>query len=77
MINIIPRRENDGMDFQWAPKQLNEEEMSTIELQIKEYTEKIAGFEEETKEPEKLDKEEEKIEAKKDDYTMKQFDRIP
>jgi len=36
MVNIIPRKENDGVNLQWPPKQLSEEEMSTIELKIKE-----------------------------------------
>jgi len=29
-VNIIPRKQNDGIDFQWEPKQLSEEEMSTV-----------------------------------------------
>lgn len=35
MANVIPRKENDGINLQWQPKQLTEEEMSTIELKIK------------------------------------------
>lgn len=36
-INIIPRREGDGLSFEWAPKSLNEEEMGTIELTLKDF----------------------------------------
>lgn len=36
MIHVIPRKENDGISLTWEPKQLSEEEMSTIELKIKE-----------------------------------------
>lgn len=36
IINIIPRFENDGLSFQWLPKQLSEEQMSSIEMQLKE-----------------------------------------
>src|SRR3989339_1168365 len=35
-INVIPRKENDGINLQWQTKQLSEEEMSTVELKIKE-----------------------------------------
>ena len=35
-INIISRRDDDGIIFDWPPKQLSEEEMATIELQMKE-----------------------------------------
>lgn len=35
MINIIPRMQNDGINLQWQPKQLDEEEISTVELKIK------------------------------------------
>ena len=36
MINIVPRKENDGISLDWKPKQLTEEEMSTVELKLKE-----------------------------------------
>ena len=29
-VNVIPRKENDGVNLQWAPKQLSEEEISTV-----------------------------------------------
>ncbi|MFT4304152.1 MAG: HIT family protein [Candidatus Woesearchaeota archaeon] len=38
-INIIARREGDGMQLEWKPKQLSQEELSTIELQYKKYLE--------------------------------------
>src|SRR3989338_5285393 len=46
-INVIPRKENDGINLQWQPKQLNEEEISTIELKLKEQTKNMGLFEEE------------------------------
>ena len=79
-INIIPRVENDGLNFQWQPKQLTEEEMSTVELKVKEETEKIGGFEkEEKKEPIKLEEKREKIkeEGEEESYLIKQLRRIP
>ncbi len=38
MVHIIPRTENDNINLLWEPKQLSEEEMSTVELKIKEQT---------------------------------------
>lgn len=48
-INVIPRQENDGINLQWQPKQLSEEEMSTVELKLKEQTKNIGHFEKEKK----------------------------
>ena len=76
MIHIIPRKENDGLDFQWQPKQLNEEQMSTIELKLKEESKGIGEFEKEEKKPVRLDKEIEKID-KEENYLIKQLNRIP
>ena len=41
-INVVPRKENDGINLQWNPKQLSEEEMSTVELKLREAANKIA-----------------------------------
>ena len=40
-INLVPRWENDGLDLLWKPKQLSEEEMSTVELRLKQETKNI------------------------------------
>ncbi len=40
-INVIPRKENDGINLQWKPKQLTEEEMSTVELKLREQLKNI------------------------------------
>lgn len=50
-INVIPRKENDGINLQWQPRQLNEEEMSTVELKLKEQAKNIGHFEKEDKKP--------------------------
>ncbi len=78
-LNVIPRRENDGLDLMWQPKQFSEEEMSTIELKLKEQTAKIGAFEEEKKEPVKIPEAEEIKEEDKEteDYRIKQLERIP
>ena len=78
-LHIIPRNENDGINFQWQPKQLNEEEMSTVELTLKEETKNIGSFEkEEVKKSIKIEKKTEKIkESKEENYLIKQLDKIP
>ncbi len=35
LINVVPRKQGDGINFQWKPRQMTEEEISTIELKIK------------------------------------------
>ena len=35
-VHVLPRKENDGVNLQWQPRQLSEEEMATVELKLKE-----------------------------------------
>tara|TARA_Y100000310_G_scaffold322956_1_gene382724 strand:+ start:221 stop:760 length:540 start_codon:yes stop_codon:yes gene_type:complete len=80
MINVIPRQENDGVNLQWKPKQLNEEELSTVELKFKEEI-KNTGVRaiESTPKVETASKETtaEPVIDDEDDYVMKQLKRIP
>lgn len=46
VVHIIPRAENDGVSLEWDPKTLDLEEMSTIELKLKEETKGIIVKEE-------------------------------
>ncbi len=48
-VNVIPRKDNDGINLQWQSKQLSEEEISTVELKLKEHTKNIGHFEKEEK----------------------------
>ena len=79
MLHVIPRVENDGVNLQWQPKQLTEEEMSTVELKIKEQTKNIGGFKAE--EAEKIVKEPEpsadSSDDEEEDYFGRQLNRIP
>ncbi|MBL7054420.1 HIT family protein [Candidatus Woesearchaeota archaeon] len=78
MIHIIPRKENDGINLEWAPKQLTEEEMSTVELKIKEQAKNIGDFK--TGEEEKVIKQPPPAPSQSsedDDYFSKQLERIP
>lgn len=79
-IEIIPRRENDGLNFQWANKQLSEEEMSTIELTLKQDTDSLAvGIKEKSKDVVEEKKDTKTISDKKgeENYLLKSLRRIP
>ncbi|MEK6837709.1 MAG: HIT family protein [Nanoarchaeota archaeon] len=76
-VNVIPRVDGDGINLQWQPKKLSEEQMSLIELQLKEQTKSVA-VEPEKKEPIKVEDWKAKGEVvKKSDYLTKQLRRVP
>lgn len=78
MINIIPRKENDGINLQWKPKQLTEEEMSTIEIKLKEQIRGVGITKpRQQKKPREESVRMEPITDDEDDYFMKQARRIP
>lgn len=76
ILHIIPRRENDGLNLAWQPKQLTEEEMSTAEIHIKENTGQVGIFEKEKEKPVEIEKPKE-IEEKEEDYRIKELERVP
>ena len=76
-FNVIPRIEGDGLNFQWQPKKLSDEQMGLIELQLKEQARNI-GVAPEKQEPLRLDDDKAKGEVvRKSDYLTKQLRRIP
>ncbi|MFH1591265.1 MAG: HIT domain-containing protein [archaeon] len=79
--HVVPRRQNDGLNYQWEPKKLTEEEMSTIEIKYKEETTTIGTFEDEKKEEVvHLDTSEEADEAEEDgteDLRIQKVNRVP
>lgn len=75
IVHIIPRTENDGINLDWQPRQLGEEEMSTIELLLNEQAGAI-DFEREKPKPVDMDKELEQLEEA-ENYMIKQLDRMP
>lgn len=78
LIEIIPRNENDGLNFLWQPKQLSQEEMSTAELMLKEATANIGGFGQEHKEEVKEEKKVETLkEGEEENYLIKSLRKIP
>jgi len=78
-VHIIPRKENDNLGLTWETKHLDEEQMSTIELNLKEETKNIGEFEKEAPTPKKADIKKETIsgDENKENYLIKQIQRIP
>ena len=84
MIHVIPRKENDGINLQWKPKQLTEEEMSTVELKLKEGIQNIGVQKIESPQVPKIahDSVEPQVQSDSDDddeedYISRQMRRIP
>jgi histidine triad (HIT) family protein len=77
MINVVPRQENDGIKLDWQPKQLDEEEISTVELKLKEQTDNV-GIESSSESTTiKAEKSETLSDDDEEDYMLKQLKRIP
>ena len=76
-INVIPRKENDGINLQWQPKQMSEEEMSTVELKLKEQTKNIGHFEEEVKKTKIESPKTKFLSEDEEEYFSKQLRRVP
>ena len=88
LVHIIPRVEGDNLNFQWKPRQLSEEEMSTIEISLKDASTGAGSIEKEKPKPIDLDARkptELKAEPAKDaaerseeiNYLIRQLERIP
>lgn len=76
-INVIPRKENDGINLQWQTKQLSEEEMSTVELKLKEETKNIGHFEKGEKKPKMQVPKPVILSDEEEEYFSKQMRRLP
>ena len=76
-INVIPRMENDGINLLWQPRQLSEEEMSTVELRLKEQTKNIGNFEKEVKQAKMQALEPAFLPEDEEEYFSKQMRRLP
>ena len=87
VINVIPRKENDGLNFEWTPKQSSQEDLKAISSRIKNYSDlifagkdelpdvKVKHHDEEINNENAEDKIEQKI--KKKDYLTESINRIP
>jgi len=78
-LNIIPRKEGDGMNLEWQPKQLSDEEMSQLETTIKADASNIGKFEKQEPkiEPKGETSDQKKADPNEVDYMIEQLKRIP
>jgi histidine triad (HIT) family protein len=77
LIQVIPRNENDGINLQWQPRQLSEEEMSTVELQLKDATKDMLVTDKSPAKETLPQKKPASVSATKDDFRLKLARKIP
>lgn len=77
VLHVIPRRQNDGLNLQWTPTKIPDDEMSALEEAIKNETKGIGEFEKEPKKPVELKKPEKIEESEEEDYLLRQLERLP
>jgi histidine triad (HIT) family protein len=73
-IDVIPRTENDGINFDWKAEPANEDSLKTAELKLKQFTDKL-GVQEVKKEPINVQENIEQVDD--EDYMFKQLRKIP
>ncbi len=77
VVHVIPRKQNDKLSFDWTPKEISEDEMSTLEIQIKEKAEQIV-LDKEKPVPVEMPKPIEFREREGEiNYLIKQLERVP
>ncbi len=79
-IHVIPRNDEDDLDFQWQPKQIAPDQFSKVETNLKKAAESIEIGKKKKKEEKPVieKKGPEKMKAtKKENYMIKQLERIP
>ncbi len=77
IMHVIPRRENDGLDFNWQPKTLSDDEMSAVENKIKDETKGVGFFEKEPAQKEVVEEKKPEELSDQEDYMLKQLERLP
>jgi len=81
-IEVIPRREGDGLNLQWPTKEMSEDDRETAFLMLKEDASKLVDIGKKKEAP-KEEKKEEKISdktekgEKKENYLLKSLRRLP
>jgi histidine triad (HIT) family protein len=77
-VNVIPRKQDDGINLQWEPKQLSEEEASSVETRLKEEIGRGGAPQEITPSAPKEAKKDQPAEITgEENYLIKQLRRIP
>src|SRR3989338_8921865 len=77
-IEIIPRREGDGLNLQWQPKEMNQDDLDITAHQLTEEIAKLGDFTAPKKEAKEEDrKPEHKLIETGENYLSKSLKRIP
>ncbi len=82
-VEVIARKEGDGLNLQWAPKQMMEDEIEIVYEQLKKEVGKMGQKKEKDKKVKgkeiiiKDDQTEMDLEKEGDDYLVKSLKRIP
>jgi len=74
MIEIIPRTQNDGINFEWKQEPAKEDELKTAELKLREFTDRLYVGQE-PKEPIEIKENVEEVDE--EDYTFRQMRKVP
>lgn len=77
MLNLIPRKTNDGLPLIWQPKKINETDMNAAEQAIKDSAGSIGSFQREPPKPVVITPPEELPKEHEENYLLKQLKRIP
>lgn len=83
IIDVLPRKANDGVNFRWEPKKLTPEEMEEAMIKVKDKADMIKFSKEIKDTKEKESKEQKKPEQKEDiaftedNYIIRHLRRIP
>ena len=72
VLNVIPRKENDSLNFEWQPKKASESELKTTQSMIRTFSDNIFSGRDNL--PEIKIKQEEEPE---EDYLIKGLRRVP
>ncbi|MGM5481893.1 MAG: HIT family protein [Nanobdellota archaeon] len=80
-VDVIPRNENDGLEFSWEGKKLQDTQLDELGKKIRSTLNSESGDEmNNEKSPENLDKEDydsNKDFSEEEDYLLRSIDRIP
>ena len=78
-VHVIPRIEGDKLELQWKTLSPSQEELATVELQLKDHVKNIGEFEKEKPPPINIDSKKEtySYDDEEENYLMRQLRRLP
>jgi diadenosine tetraphosphate (Ap4A) HIT family hydrolase len=83
VINVLPRKENDSLNFEWSAKQATNEQLQGVKANLKVYSEAIYSGKDSLpkvkvmSETSSKNKEKKKDKKEDEDYLAKQLNRMP